>query len=564
MKHYLLTLLVGTIFKLNSFSQSTIITPGNTLPNITSSSTKNGVVYPRMTTIQKEAINPLTAGTVVYDITLNCLSIYNGVNWGCLNPPISSNGPVFQSFQLTMNPSGYAPLAGTISVTSNQSVKLSYKVTGQDGEDFIFSNDKFSIDNDTIINLYGLYPSHTNTIIVTITNQSGYITQKTVYVTTDPLPVDMPQANEIVVNSRSTNALSKFILLFPYKMTGSFGKVGNAGNLMVIDTYGKVRWYLTLPFETNNVLRQLKNGNWLLAYVNNFLEIDLLGNINRTINLSFNYHHDVIQLPNNNLMYLGDSQLNNTVEDKVYTIDYQSGNVIDSLNLYTILDPTRPQMPIGAPNDWFHANALTYDAIDNSIIISGRQQSAVVKIDLATKQLKWILSDPTHWNSTLSQNLLTPTGSGFEQQWGQHSPIIKPGNHNTIMLFDNGNDRNYTSPILPVNNYTRIVEYTIDENNRTVVQNYQYGKEYGQTLFAPYVGKVEYINNDRFFIGNGGIRKDSNGNATSTVFAENQIRLFEVDRNQNVYYDISVKSSLLSNPQLIGFLSYRSNVFNFK
>ncbi len=561
-KNLLFVFLITFLF--SGHSQSTLITPGVTQPSISATSTTNGVVIPRMTTIQKNSIVSVSAGTIVYDTNLSCLSLYTGNGWVCVNSPSSSLGPLFQNFQFITNPSGNAPLTGVINVTSDQPIKLSYTVKGQDGEDFTFSNDKFSVDNDSTINVYGLYPSFTNTVIVTITSQTGYITQKTMYVTTDSVPIELPQPSEIIVNSRSNNALTKFILCFPYKMTGTFVPIGRGGFITIIDTFGKIRWYLTLPFENNNIMIPLKNGNWLVPYKTNFKEIDLMGNIFKTTNLQFTYHHDVLQLPNNNLMYLGNSSLNNTIEDKIYTMDYLTGSIIDSLNLYTILDPTRPQLPQGPSNDWFHANSLTYNSTDNSILVSGRQQSAVVKIDLSTKQLKWILSDPTYWSPVLSPYLLTPTGLGFEQQWGQHSVVLKPNDSNTLILFDDGNDRSYTNPVLPINNYSRLVEYTINEASKTVSQNYQFGKEYGSLTYAPYVGKVEYLNNDRFFVGNGGIRKDANGNATGLGLSKNEIRFFEVDRGKQVYFDISIKTKYANNPQLVGFLSYRASCFNFK
>ena len=212
MKKTVLLFLFLVIANFKSFSQSTLITPGSTQPNISATSTLNGVVFPRMTTAQKDAITNLSVGTIIYDTDLSCLSLYVGNGWTCLNPATASNGPTFQNFQLTMNPSGNAPLAGKITVSSNQKIKLSYTVKGQDGEDFSFSNDKFSAANDTTINLYGLYPDFTNTITATITSLSGQVSQKTFYVKTDHLPVDLPQSNEIIVNVHNSNILTKFIL----------------------------------------------------------------------------------------------------------------------------------------------------------------------------------------------------------------------------------------------------------------------------------------------------------------------------------------------------------------
>ena len=64
----------------------------------------------------------------------------------------------------------------------------------------------------------------------------------------------------------------------------------------------------------------------------------------------------------------------------------------------------------GFPNhlDWTHGNGVSYDPSDDSVIVSLRHQDAVIKIDRATRQIKWILGDHKGWNETLSKKLLTP------------------------------------------------------------------------------------------------------------------------------------------------------------
>lgn len=46
---------------------------------------------------------------------------------------------------------------------------------------------------------------------------------------------------------------------------------------------------------------------------------------------------------------------------------------------------------VGIGRNWAHVNSVNYDAADDSIILSIRHQSAVVKIG-RDKEVKWILS----------------------------------------------------------------------------------------------------------------------------------------------------------------------------
>jgi hypothetical protein len=48
---------------------------------LTIESTTKGVLFPRMTTTQKNAISSPATGLQVYDTTLNQMSYYNGTTW---------------------------------------------------------------------------------------------------------------------------------------------------------------------------------------------------------------------------------------------------------------------------------------------------------------------------------------------------------------------------------------------------------------------------------------------------------------------------------------------------
>ena len=61
------------------------------------------------------------------------------------------------------------------------------------------------------------------------------------------------------------------------------------------------------------------------------------------------------------------------------------------------------------------------------------------------------------------------------------------------MLFDNGDNRNYTGEL----EYSRAVEYHIDEGNKTVQQMWEFGKSFGQETFSPIVSKVNYYEDDQ-------------------------------------------------------------------
>ena len=61
----------------------------------------------------------------------------------------------------------------------------------------------------------------------------------------------------------------------------------------------------------------------------------------------------------------------------------------------------------GAGRNWAHVNSVDYDPTDDSIIISSRHQSAIVKIG-RDKKVKWIVGSHEGWTGDFAKRLLKP------------------------------------------------------------------------------------------------------------------------------------------------------------
>ena len=57
----------------------------------------------------------------------------------------------------------------------------------------------------------------------------------------------------------------------------------------------------------------------------------------------------------------------------------------------------------GEGRNWAHVNSVDYDPTDDSIIISSRHQSAIIKIG-RDKKIKWIFSSPEGWRDGWKEN----------------------------------------------------------------------------------------------------------------------------------------------------------------
>lgn len=266
-------------------------------------------------------------------------------------------------------------------------------------------------------------------------------------------------------------------------------------------TSSLAKWLLPKEIVNHNTLRQ----------------IDMLG---RELAVwraeGHSIHHDFIFLPDGDLLALASTLTSD--EDLIVRIDTATGTLKRVYDLKDVLDSRRPQMPwhVHQP-DWLHANALYYDDRDSTIVISARNQSAIIKLALEPLEVRWILGNHDHWEKPYQRSLFEPVGKEFAWQWGQHAPMLHPDDPTRMLVYDNGNQRSYSSPSPPESSYSRAVEYEIDEQRRTIRQVWEYGKEYGSARYTPVVGNADYLSNGNRLVCFGAIPRDLEGRVVEWI-----------------------------------------------
>ena len=337
----------------------------------------------------------------------------------------------------------------------------------------------------------------------------------------------------------------------------------------IVDTKGDYRWYLfTNPIYSLDSLyyggdmmgfRQNKDGAFTWGYGQRYVKYDLMGREIWTRRLPISYNdfshsldpaqngHFFLRVASSNVK-LANGQNVRTVRDVIAEVDHD-GYVVDEFRLFDILDPYRSDVikaldqgavclnidaskagktlseedirtlnesdhygdiaGTGIGRNWAHVNSVDYDPTDDSIIISSRHQSAIIKIG-RDKKVKWILGAPRGWKGEFAGKVLKPVDhqgkpiactdatceGGFDWTWTQHTAFridakSKPG---VVYLtaFDNGDARGMEQPALPEMKYSRAVVYKVDEKAGTVEQVWTFGEERGHDWFSPVTSLTEY------------------------------------------------------------------------
>lgn len=473
---------------------------------------------------------------------------------GCNNNSTTEGNTVTRLPTLIMAPNAGTPLAGLLELqTSDLSRVLLTVSDGSDewSKDFEEFNSKHSLP------VLGFKPDTAHTVTVRVLDIDGIdLIEPVVFdVFTDPLPEGFP---EISVTS------------IPELMEPGVTLFEAAGYLIAVNEIGEVVWYHRIPFFApflDRDVRRMNNGNLLLLLPRDkIVELDMLGNI---VNLwhasgssdgiegsipvdTLAFHHEVFEMQSGNFLALSIQfrrffDYPTSVTDPFAPLGTEilagdliveftpDGTIVNQLPLFNILDPYRInyssllglydglfESVFGSAletRDWTHGNAVVHDPSDDSVIVSLRHQDAVIKFSRQTGQLIWILGPHENWDpERFGQFLLTPkTDEEFFFQYHQHAPDIT--DEGTYIIYDNGNNR--ASPFDPTlsdfDNFSRAVEYKIDEFTKEVEIVWEYGQFEDETLYTFFIGDADY--------------QPQTGNVLITFGGTQPARLIEVTRS---------------------------------
>lgn len=300
------------------------------------------------------------------------------------------------------------------------------------------------------------------------------------------------------------------------------------------DEKGRVRWAFNEKYGAAFLMKPWKDGMWLALMPNKIagvsgwgtkymMAFDLTGRIYNVWYAPERLHHDFKILKNGRIVIASDGhgQVEDVSLEGTLPEDESYLRNIIALDLNDVINPRRVTLDNrGTPLeklDWFHMNGVDQNPVHDYVVYSGRSQSATVAVN-PDHTLRWILADHTGWPKDMQPYLLKPVGQDFEWSWGQHSPVFRDAKH--LFLFDNGNFRSvdFDTALKAHENYSRLVEYKIDEKTKTIKQVWSYGKERGNELYAPYVGGVDYLPESKTVVGVfGGILKTRLGNPSDVV-----------------------------------------------
>ena len=448
----------------------------------------------------------------------------------------SSSGPSFtEKPTVSANPNPRVPLAAVLRFKTDRSVTTAIRITdGIHDSELEFDP---SWDSSKGLPVVGMRPGRRHELRVIVRDDSGAetVADSVLEFETPPLPGDPEEFPPLKVTVSKPEEMEPGVTLFnPRRRKIDAPRFNQEfGMLLAVDEKGEVLWYYRVDSRISD-FEKLRSGN-LLVVTQDFrlIELDWLGN---TVNQWYaknrpdgpttgipveaqTFHHEVDQLPNGNIIVLGTElreiddyytseyderaprKTQRVMGDIIHEFEPETGKVVWEWRAFDHMDPfrigyetfSRYWIRRGFPDtvDWSHANNVLFDERDDSIVVNFRYQAAAMKIDRKTKEIKWILGEPSGWGD-LSDKVLKGEG---EIKWPYHQHSPHPTPNGTLLIYDNGNyqARPFDPPKPISETYSRAVEYEIDEEQMSVREIWASERMGPERVVSIAMGDVDWL-----------------------------------------------------------------------
>ena len=275
--------------------------------------------------------------------------------------------------------------------------------------------------------LIGLVPGETNEVTLEALGERGRV-QQTVTFT-----IDMPEAvsgyaNQLdTTDGDSTAALTDGLY---YAM----GLGDYYGYTFFFDNDGVLRYEMVLEGFHSDRFLYTDGGLYTCVSSRKIALMSPLGQAVRVYDLGqYELHHDINWGPDGTILALVNDTEQDTVMDVVISLDPATGEVSEVVDFSELMDGYYGEMTHPVPitggsfwqageDDWLHLNSVQYMEKDDSILVSSRETSTIIKVsDIGgTPTISAFIGDPAFWADTPYADLCYAMDGDFVAQYGQH------------------------------------------------------------------------------------------------------------------------------------------------
>ena len=447
----------------------------------------------------------------------------------------------FENPCVLLNPYKLSPLSALIIFSTEENEKIDVSI-----------NDRFKTSlnesREHVIPIYGMYADYENKIKITSNNKEKEIIIKT----------DKYEGDPISIEKTSESVKDDLYFLSP-----------NFVNDVIIDGEGNVLWYISggyagdIEFLDNNhfyISDPNQGTNGVKINYSSFLEMDFLGKIYKQWITEYGLHHEIYPLKDNKALLLGAVDNSPFFDSIIYIIDLNDGKILDKLDLYQFLHDIDPEL-IESLKDNFD---LVNNEQTGELLISLRGLNSLMKLNLETREIKWIFGDPEFWGEKFNKYLLKVTDN-TRYLGGQHTAYYTKDN--LIAVYNNDIDQfdldNYNLSHY-INRVSTFNFYKVDEKNMTIKSVWEYGRLNKE--FSNVGGHIEIENDNSKLLTYGwAMKKEAYDNPKDVIYTDPTYKngiVMKIDKNDNLLFKATMPGLIYRTFQIDGF--YKNTTLNYE
>ena len=391
---------------------------------------------------------------------------------------------------LIANPYGTNTTAVYMYFKTDDECNASYTISADGYDDFSRtlnnnSNSGYTTEHEYL--LVGFVPGTTNSITVTLTDTKGNIIDTLDWSYDAPELLGSEDNIQLeVTTGNSSEPLSDGL----YAMLGNRTAEDNeeVDFILLYDNNGTIR--SEIPITSYRSCRVIFDDDMMYYSISasKIAGMNKTGQVTEIFNTGdYKLHHDYIWGSENDLIVLASKKDAETNEDRIISIDRDTGDVKELIDLKDLFSNYFNTLTISDDSDeafdWMHINSIQL-INEDSIIISSQETSSIIKIDNIYDQptVDYMIGSKTFWQESGYDNLVLEQIGDFSLNAGQHCVTYQEddsladgqyylyfyNNNNTVCStrnYDYSNETNYEGASIGVNGEQSYYDkYLVDEN----------------------------------------------------------------------------------------------------
>lgn len=394
---------------------------------------------------------------------------------------------------LIANPYGTNTTGVYMYFKTDDECNVSYTISAEGYDDFSktlnnSNNNGYTTEHEYL--LVGIVPGTTNNITVILTDANENIIDTLNWSYDAPKLLGSEDNVQLeVTTGSSSEPLSDGL----YAMLGNRTAEDNeeVDFILLYDNNGTIR--SEIPITSYRSCRIIFDDDMMYYSISTskIAGMNRLGQVTEIFNTGdYKLHHDYIWGGENDLLVLASKNDAKTEEDIIISIDRDTGDVSEIIDLKDLFTNYFNTLNIDEDSDealdWMHINSIQL-INDDSIIISSRETSSIIKIDNIYDQptVDYMIGSKTFWQESGYNDLVLEQIGDFSLNAGQHCVTYQEddsladgqyylyfyNNNNTVCStrdYDYSNETNYEGASIGVNGEQSYYDkYLVDEKSGT-------------------------------------------------------------------------------------------------